>query len=156
MVTEEMDIRETTKSVINCLLSENPAEKISRDEEYYFIYGQLIKRFLAKFSVAGTDKAKDRQHMRILYQERFVNANDRSAQLHQVENFIKEFPGIIDMENRHLRNGLAMFFAYRPDKNMKDFGHTYLTYGTTAAQSIFIKDAKNLDDFRPHLYFKLD
>ncbi|MEC0234091.1 hypothetical protein P4H71_07065 [Paenibacillus kribbensis] len=154
MVTKEMDIRETTKSVINCLLSDNPATKISRDEEYYFIYGQLIKRFLARF--AGTDVAKNRQHMGTIYQERFVNANDKSAQLHLVESFMKEFANVIDMENRHLCNGLAMFFAYRPERNMQDFGHTYLSYGITAAKTIFIRDAKAIDDFRPHLYFKLD
>ncbi|MET3209940.1 UNVERIFIED_CONTAM: hypothetical protein ABIC26_002888 [Paenibacillus sp. PvR008] len=149
MKVVEMDIKMTTKKVIESLLSENPSLSISTDEEYYFIYGQIISHLtylLYKQEIKYVHGTGNYGYTIKQWKEKFERCNSPKAQKTQVENFMKEYAYLIDLENRHLRNGLAMFFGYRPDKPMVKFGYKYYAYGT-AVSTLFLKDATQISDF---------
>lgn len=148
MKVVEMDIKVTTKKVIESLLSDNPALSISTDEEYYFIYGQIVSHFTYLLY-------KEHGYTIKQWKEKFERCNSPKAQKKQVENFMKEYANLIDLENRHLRNGLAMFFGYRPDKSISKFGYKYYTYGVTVS-TLFLKTATQVSDFNLNINISLE
>ncbi|KJD42795.1 hypothetical protein [Paenibacillus terrae] len=155
MIEAEMDIKMTTKKVIESLLSDNPALSISTDEEFYFLYGQITWHLMDVLGRGGRKGFNQSQHLslRQRWQAILSTARNSKAQKSAVNRFITEFPQLIDLENRQLRNGLAMFFGYAPEKPVNTFGSRYYVYGVTCS-SLFVKDATQFSDFK--IDFMLD
>ncbi|MEF2966082.1 hypothetical protein V3851_09590 [Paenibacillus sp. M1] len=99
-------------------LSEVISEKLAQDEqpvldndsEYYFVYGHIVRYFLARLSPQG-ERTLEVQS----WEQKFDNARVPANQKQIVESFMRHNERLINYKNVKLKRALAMFFGYKPD-----------------------------------------